>query len=217
MPFLRPRLFSGGYRAALVPVSLVVFFFSSGVAAGALALHFRSARQLAELHQYLDGFLATARLSSPRGLLFVWDTGAWLDALAAQLSSLALVWVLGLTVVGIPFLLFAVAGRGFILGFTVGFLVREHLERGLLLTIAAVLPQNLCYLPALLAAAVLACYFSLSLARGELPSSVFRGVAAYTLLFFFLLLLALAGTLVEAYLVPGFVRAVVLFVPLGTT
>lgn len=127
-----------------------------------------------------------------------------------QARSLALMWFLGLTVIGIPLILGLVLWRGFSLGFTVGFLIQERGGTGIVLTILSILPQNLIYIPLLLMWAVIAIKFSLFILQGrrEMSISLGRGMILYTLLLLFFLLLALCGALVEAYLSPLFLSIV---------
>jgi stage II sporulation protein M len=124
---------------------------------------------------------------------------------------LLLLWFSGLTVLGIPLILFVVASRGFILGFTVGFLVKEKAAAGVFLAGAAILPQNLFYIPAILGAAVIAYYFSSLLLIGFGKSFNWYSFMVYSLLFVLISFLLLVGTLLEAFLVPGLIRLVLLF------
>jgi len=95
-------------------------------------------------------------------------------------------------------------------GFTVGFLVQEKAGQGVLLALVAVLPQNLFYVPGLIGAGALALYFTLSLFRSSRETPVLQRMLLYTLMFMVLTLLVLAGTWVEAYLVPGIIRLALL-------
>lgn len=70
------------------------------------------------------------------------------------LKTAALLFVLGLTVIGAPLVLGIVFLRGFVLGFTVGFLIQETSLNGLILAAAAVLPpHNVVAVPAIMIAA----------------------------------------------------------------
>jgi stage II sporulation protein M len=121
-----------------------------------------------------------------------------------QTVSLGLLWVCGLTVVGSPFISLIIGARGFVVGFTVGFLVQEEAGKGLLLAIAGVLPQNLCYIPAFLGAGALAFYFSLNLMRFQ--GAFLRRIGVYSLFFLLFLLPVLLGAWLETYLAPGLLR-----------
>ena len=161
-----------------------------------------------ELRQYLDSFLNNVGALAQNGQFPALK--AWRGILEWQLYSLGILWLLGLTVVGAPLVILLVGARGFILGFTVGFLVQEKAGQGLLLALVAVLPQNLFYVPGLLGAGTLALYFTLSLFKTSRKTPVLTRILFYTLLYAALALLVLAGTWIEAYLVPGIMRLAML-------
>jgi stage II sporulation protein M len=188
----------------LAPIACIAGAFILGLIAGASALHTLSPAQLDELRKYLDSFLNNVGALAQNGRFPALK--AWGGILKEQLYSLGLLWLLGLTVVGAPLVILLVGARGFILGFTVGFLVQEKAGQGLLLAMVAVLPQNLFYVPGLLGAGTLALYFTISLFKSAVDTPVLTRIFIYTLLFAALTLLVLAGTWIEAYLVPGIIR-----------
>lgn len=190
-------------REALLPALLIVGAFLCGLVCGALILHTLNQSQLLELRQYLDSQLKNSASFNSRSGLQLWSR-----ALGWQLPTLGLIWVFGLTLVGVPLTLLMVGTRGFILGFTVGFLVQERAAQGLALALAGVLPQNLCYVPTLLAAGALSCYYSLSLWGRGVDRPLSSGLLVYSLLFGVAVLVMVVGAWVEAYFTPGLVHLV---------
>lgn len=186
-----------------VPAVLAVGVFLIGLVSGALTLQNINPLIQEDLRQYLTAFLQGAAAVSGNRLV---GFKAWCEILKLQAATLGLLWIFGLTVVGIPLILFIIGARGFILGFTVGFLVQEKASQGLLLSLAGVFPQNLCYVPAYLGAGVLAVYFSLSLLRGFRDGRVSSRLGVYSLFFLFFFFITLGGAWVEVYLVPGLLR-----------
>jgi stage II sporulation protein M len=198
------RLRLSRQQELFIPVACIAGAFILGMIAGSLALRALSPDQLNELQQYLNTFLNSIGGLAQNGQFPAFK--AWEGILKGQLYSLGIFWLLGLTVVGAPLVILLAGARGFILGFTVGFLVQEKAGQGLLLALVAVLPQNLFYVPGLIGAGSLALYFTMSLFKSSRQISVFKGILLYTLLFMALALLVLAGTWIEAYLVPGIIR-----------
>ncbi len=207
MSFLR-RLQASHLRELMAPASYVAGAFILGLVCGASVLHTLNPAQQDGLRQYLDSFISSMSTLAQNGQFPV--LSAWEDALRTQALSMAILWLLGLSVVGAPLIMLLVSARGFVLGFTVGFLVEEKAAQGLLLSIVAVLPQNLCYVPALLGAGALALYFSLSLCKGAREAPILTSILAYSLAFAVLLLLVLIGSWIEAYLVPGIMRLTIM-------
>ncbi|MGD0152136.1 MAG: stage II sporulation protein M [Thermacetogeniaceae bacterium] len=208
MQAIKSRFRLSPQKELLIPAAYVAGAFILGLIGGASILHTLNPSQLAELRQYLDSILSNMGALAQNGQFPVIKT--WGDSLRGQLYALVIMWLMGLTVVGAPLVILLTGARGFILGFTIGFLVQEKAGQGLMLALVAVLPQNLCYVPGLLVAGTLALYFSLSLFRPSRETTVFTGILTYTLLFVACAILILLGSWIEAYLVPGIIRLTML-------
>lgn len=195
------------HREIFYPVVLMTAAFLGGLVCGALAIRTLNAEKLGELQDCLNRFLQEIKPFYETTNVIGFQ--GWYRVLSAHLPVVGVLWILGLTVVGIPLIVVTVGLRGFVLGFTIGFLVKERSLQGLLLAMAAVLPQNMCYVPALLGAGSIAFYFSLSLVQGYQGGSVVKGMLIYTLLFVLALVVTVVGAWIEAYLVPSLVRLVV--------
>ena len=91
--------------------------------------------------------------------------------------------------------------RGFVLGFTIEFLLQEKAWRGGVMALLAVLPPNLLSLPAYLLGAVIAINFSLYLIRGHGQRSIKMSQCfmEYLLAMFCLGILMLGSALIEGY------------------
>ena len=147
-------------KELFIPIVMAVGFFLCGLIFGAITLGTLNPLIKQELHQYLTFYIKEASAYSGHSIS---GLKTWGQIFKIQAASLGLLWVFGLTIVGSPLILLTVGARGFIVGFTVGFLVQEEAGKGLALAVAGVLPQNLCYIPAFLGASALAFYFSLTL------------------------------------------------------
>ncbi|NPV28565.1 MAG: stage II sporulation protein M [Firmicutes bacterium] len=205
MQVLKPRLLLARQREIFIPSLFVGGAFLCGLISGALVLHGLTPVQRGDLQQYLNAFLQQAG-SLSQGRTVSGGLQAWQEIFKTQLLAFVLLWFSGLTVLGVPLIVFIIGARGFVLGFTVGFLVQEKAWQGLILALVAVLPQNLCYVPAFLGAGLLAFYFSCSLFQSCREYTLFPSILIYSLVFLLIFLLVLLGTWLEAYLVPRAVR-----------
>lgn len=190
----------------LIPVVMAVGFFLCGIILGALTLHSLHPVVQQELHQFITLYIDEVSIFSGEHIS---SLQTWGQILKTQAGMLCLLWVFGVTIVGSPLILFAVGARGFIVGFTVGYLVQQEAGRGLVLALAGVLPQNLCYVPAFVGAGAVALYFSITLLRRQ--HAPLNRLGVYSLIFLFFLLLVILGSWLEAYLVPLLLR---LFAPI---
>lgn len=198
----------GNYlRSNIVAYFFVTLIFIIGVVVGALAVKTLPDEQKTELIGYLRIFFQG--LSSGTDALN--NPGAMLQSVIVNnVKTIALMWLLGFTVVGIPFVLFIVFTRGFVIGFTVGFLVNEYVMQGLLFSLVAVLPHNFFAVPAILITGVSAISFSLSLVRrrGRNTGSLLYQALGYTVLCVVMLLLMTAASFIEVYVSPVFMKII---------
>lgn len=209
MPILKVRYWITHRKDLLMPAAIVVVIFLCGLVSGALVTHTLNFSQQEQLKQYLNNFLQGATYSVFRASELS-NYRVWSGIFKTQVVTLCILWLSGMTLIGVPLIILLIAARGFVLGFTVGFLVYEKAEQGLLLALVGVLPQNLFYIPATLGAAILSFYFSLTLLHWSREYSVYSSIAVYSLVFILFVLVALAGSWVETYLIPGLIRLALL-------
>lgn len=196
------RSYAGSFRVNAGACVLVGLAFLAGIVVGAVAVKAVAAEQKTELLAYVDAFM--------RGIVRYTDPPSRGKVLQASLlnnirTALA-TWFLGVTVIGIPVTVLILFTRGFVLGFTVAFLVEQMGYRGVFLSAAAVLPHNILAVPALLCLGVISLSFSFALIASKRAG---RGVDflgefwRYTLLCVILGLIMIASSGVEAIVTPS--------------
>ncbi|MDF2569899.1 MAG: spoIIM [Sporomusa sp.] len=193
-------------RANIVAYFFMILIFVIGIVIGAMAVKTLPDEQKSELIGYLRVFFQG--LVEPQ-----YATGDTQSLLASvminNIKVIGIMWLLGFTIVGIPFVLFMVCLRGFVIGFTVGFLVNEYIMRGLLFAIVSVLPHNFLAVPAILATGVSATTFSLMLVRrNRSRDSLLYNSITYSVFCLAMLVLMLCAALVEVYVSPVFMKTV---------
>ncbi len=178
---------------------LALTLLVAGTVAGALAVIHLEPVQRQDLYALLSNFLQGLG-DEPNRL----NASAVLaKSLWGNIKTAGLLWVLGLTVVGIPVVALIIFIRGFLVGFTVGFLVHQMGWKGIAFSLASVFPQNLLAVPALLVLAISSASFSLFLVRrNSRRCSVIAEFLRYTKLAVACAVIMALAALVEAYLVP---------------
>lgn len=179
---------------------LTFVIFLTGVCYGAVqASMLKEGRT--ELFSYVETGLASLRHTLP-----VAPGKALVSSLGANLSSAGLIWLSGLTILGSPGAFIILFVRGFSIGFTVAFMVREMSGPGAALAVASVLPHNILAVPALILASLASLSFSWAVIKTRLigvPSDVklafARSVAGVTAS---AILLSVAS-FVQAYVSPA--------------
>lgn len=185
--------------------SLVLLIFICGVVIGGYKVAGLEGGVRSHLLQMIDNYLRGGMEGSLDG------TSIFLSALMQQSKTILLIWFLGLTVIGLPLVLGVIFLRGMSLGFTLSFLFQEKAGAGIILSLIAVLPQNIVYIPFLLIWAVVALNASLYILNGRNDSymPLGRALLAYTILMLLFILLFLVGAFIEAYLSPWLLQLLV--------
>lgn len=181
---------------------LITIIFTVGLISGGYRVHDLETSVKSHLLSLIDNYLRGSSQGEMAGGTLL------LYAFLNQAKTIILVWFLGLTVIGMPLILGICFLKGFSLGFTIGFLVQERAGEGVLISVLAILPQNLLYIPLLIIWSVIAIKFSIFITGGRHGNtlSLSKALAAFTAQMMIFLLLALAGALIEAYFSPWFIQ-----------
>jgi stage II sporulation protein M len=196
--------------------SLFVFvtvLFVMGVIFGAIVVGALDDSQSASLNDGLSKFFQALNIqekgTSPSEI--TWHT------MAGFLKTVGLLWILGLSIIGLPIIVIMIFVKGFVIGFAVGVIVGQFKAKGILFALAAILPQNLIYVPALLVCGVAGISFSLMLVRSRFGNqqrfgqgnSLYRHFLSYTGLVAVVAVAMVTAAFVEGYLSPVLMKAVV--------
>ncbi|HEY5562501.1 MAG TPA: stage II sporulation protein M [Clostridiaceae bacterium] len=135
----------------------------------------------------------------------------FLQAFKNSMPFLLVIWFLGLTLIGIPFILVLDLLKGFTFGFSIGFILNDMSFKGITFVLLEILPQNIFYIPGIIIASVVAMNFSLrilkELNRGNLPR-LWTKISNYSIMFICLSVLVLIGSLIQGYVDPKFLNIV---------
>lgn len=133
--------------------------YLAGIVFGAIGVSALSGTESTQLAQFLDKLL----LSQPKSL----DSVFLLQLAREQFMIMAGIWILGLTVIGTPLIYLIIFTRGFVLGFTMSFIIGVKGVWGLGLIFISVLIPAIAGIPLLLLGAGLATIFSFLLIQGK--------------------------------------------------
>lgn len=185
----------------------VVLLFVLGVIAGSLTIRALGPDQKQELIDHLQVFL--------RGLGQSQETvdpqQVMQRADSVHLKTAVLVWVLGVTIVGLPGVLAVIFVKGFVIGFSVGFLVEQMGLSGLVFSLFSIWPQNLLAVPAFLVIAASAVSLSWMLFTNRLArrrTAWVQELTSYTLLCLGMTACLMVAGLIEGYVTPVLMRLV---------
>ncbi len=185
---------------------LTIIFFSLGIAFGALGVKTLNFQDYQDLSSYFQNLISSL------GNLDFNTINLAQQTVFIHLKVIFLIWFLGLTVIGVPIILIIMFIKGFVTGFTVGFIIHEKVYGGLLFALLAVLPSNIILIPVFIIGSVSALSFSLGLIKGKIKNGwggISQFMISYCALMLLLAAVAVVGGLLEAYIIPPIVEIVI--------
>ncbi len=184
---------------------LTSLFFVLGVAFGAFAVRWLPPEVLKELQANFHLFAQI--FESGEGLEHHRVLG---DSLLQNFKHMLVVAFAGVFVVGFPVIFFMLGLRGFVLGFSAGFLIEQASFNGILLTLLGIVPHNLILIPAFLIVAVTGITFSFNRFKTKYIHKNFISSGGqfkdYFHKIFVFCIVVVLGCLVEAYVSYFFLR-----------
>jgi stage II sporulation protein M len=186
----------------------VIVLFLMGVIFGAVVVNSLSFSQKEDLFYYLSQFFGTLTdgKESPEVDMFK-------QSFLHNSKFIGLMWLLGISIIGLPIILILLFMKGMVVGFTVGFLVNQMGWDGFLLSFVAILPQNFIIIPIFIITAVITITFSIQMIRRQFMKKIAKPLlpmfSRYLLAFFVALICLGAAAGVEAYFSPALMKAVI--------
>lgn len=181
--------------------------FVVGISAGAFTVNGLSAVQRSELSNYFTGFV---QLLDKQQV----DSSELLKmSLLENMKLVCVLWVLGVSIIGIPFIYIAIGIRGFMTGFSSGFIIKALGVKGVMFSAVTLLPKDLVIVPCIIALGVSGINFSLSIIRKRSikhisKESLKSNFAAYSFVTLVYSSIVFLGVMLEAYIIPVFVRMI---------
>ena len=186
----------------------VVVLFLMGVIFGAVIVNSLSFTQKDDLFYYLSQFFGQAAKGevATANDLFV-------QSFFHNSKFIGLIWILGISIIGLPVILILLFIKGMTVGFTVGFLVNQMEWNGFLLSFVSILPQNLVIIPVFIIMAALSVTFSLKMIRNQFMKKLTQPVLPLFFRYLFTFVVAVifvaAAAGIEALLSPALLKAVI--------
>ncbi|HEY2495341.1 MAG TPA: stage II sporulation protein M [Paenibacillus sp.] len=188
----------------------VAVLFLVGVIFGALMVNALSLEQQQDLARYLGNYFVTVDQGNGMSLQDTYWSIAGL-----HLKWVGLIWICGLSVIGLPGILILDFLKGVLIGFTVGYLVGQFSWKGLLFAMVSVAPHNLLIIPVLLICSVAAITFSLHIIKNRVlmhhNNNFKRPFVRYVGLTLVMATLMLGISLFETWVTPAMMRWVTPF------
>lgn len=180
--------------------AFVAVLLLMGVVFGALMVNALTLDQQQDISKFLGDFFLNLDPGSAEMKASFWPIAL------LQLKWLGLIWLFGLSVIGLPGILILDFLKGVLIGFSVGCLVGQFSWKGLLFALVSVAPHNLVIIPALLVSSVAAVKFSIGIIRSRVlmhrPGGVLEPFMSYTGLIVSMSLVLLGAACFETWVSP---------------
>ena len=180
-------------------LALVVILFVMGLIFGILAAGVLDKDQKVSLNSYIDQGLHSKSYVS--NSIYARQT------IISNIQTVFFLFFMGISVIGVPLALLLIFTRGFILGFSSGFLFQTMGLKGFILTMTGILPHNLLIIPALflMLIAVIDCAAALTKIRfTKKPVSIGDELMRCSFLNLLVLVVMVLAGLVQGYVTPAF-------------
>lgn len=178
-------------------ILLSVFLFLTGISTGIFLELTMAADEKSNLASYLQQFLSTdSTVDYPN---------PFTASLTNNLFLLFVIFLAGLSVLGVPVALAALLYKGVALGFSCGLIMESLSTRGITVILTALVPQNLLLIPVfLLATAAAFNYARIALASRKVPikKSLRETSSYYILLILFMAFIVVIACAIETVLYP---------------
>ncbi|MDQ0256160.1 stage II sporulation protein M [Evansella vedderi] len=177
-----------------------------GVIFGAIIVNSLSFSQKNDLYAYLSLFFGQVEQGE-----FASSSAMFTQSFSHYSKYIGLMWVLGLSVIGLPIIFILLFIKGIVVGFTVGFLVNQMGFDGFLLSFATILPQNIILIPIFITVTTIATAFSIKIWR-QITRRGFEPIFQYFITY--LIFLLAVGVFIafvsayEAYVSPAVMKMV---------
>ncbi|PLR76384.1 stage II sporulation protein M [Bacillus sp. V3-13] len=186
----------------------VIVLFLMGVIFGAVVVNSLSFTQKEDLYYYLFQFfgqIADGKVAEEKEM--------FMQSFLHNSKFIGLMWVLGISIIGLPIILILLFIKGMVVGFTVGFLVNQMGWDGFLLSFVSILPQNLVIIPLFIVTATSAVAFSLKMIRRQFLKKISQPImpmlGRYLLTLILVIVFVGAAAAIEAFLSPVFMKSVI--------
>lgn len=184
---------------------IILFMFILGISLGALTVNNIDGTSRLDATTYIQGFL---NLTSQNELQSVYILK---QSIKFNLYFTLVIFLSGLTYLGILFIPIIIAFRGFCIGFSIAFLTQNLGSNGFLLSLGSILPQNLIYVPVTIVMGVIGLNYSVISLRNKYlkrfgaTQNLFAVYALSTLVFFIVLIV---GCIIESYITSQIIRMI---------
>ncbi|WP_373892703.1 stage II sporulation protein M [Virgibacillus sp. CBA3643] len=186
----------------------MIILFLTGIIFGAIIVNSMNFVQKQDLFFYLERFFSQITDNQ-----HIEKQEILKASFSYHAKYLLLLFLLGLSVIGLPLVWILLFIKGVVVGFSVGFIVNQLGIKGLFLAALSIAPQNILIIPVYIIAGSLSMIFSLTLLSKlftrKISQPVFQPFGRYVMIFAILLGISFIAAILEAYVANGAMESLI--------
>lgn len=156
------------FRSQLHLYIFVSVLFLVGVVFGSLLVNALTLEQQQDIGNHVSQFVSTMG-QEPASTNQVGNSGeTFLNSTMFYVKWIALIALLGISIIGFPLVLALVFAKGVFIGFSVGTLISQYAWKGVLFALVSVAPHNIIAIPLLMIASVASMVFAMHILKNRL-------------------------------------------------
>ncbi|OBY80669.1 stage II sporulation protein M [Paenibacillus sp. KS1] len=156
------------FRSQLHLYIFVSVLFLVGVVFGSLLVNALTLEQQQDIGNHVSQFVSTMG-QEPAASNQVGNSGeTFLNSTMFYVKWIALIALLGISIIGFPLVLALVFAKGVFIGFSVGTLISQYAWKGVLFALVSVAPHNIIAIPFLMIASVASMVFAMHILKNRL-------------------------------------------------
>jgi stage II sporulation protein M len=178
----------------------MIILFLTGIIFGAIIVNSMGFQQKQDLLFYLERFFGHITNDDP-----VENTQLLKESFFYHLKYILLLFILGLSVIGLPVVWVLIFLKGLVIGFSVGFIVKQFGMHGFLVATFGIAPQNVIVIPIYIIAGSLSMIFTLGLLnklfsrKASFSQPILNPFVKYISVFAILIALSVVPAAIEAF------------------
>lgn len=181
----------------------------TGIVAGSLFVTILNSSDKQLVSEHLNTFLDNIE-SSKIDYIFVLKNN-----MITNISYILLIWLLGISVIGLPILLIIFFSKTFILGFSIGSIISCFKFKGILFSLAYIFPGSIISLLAILTITMYAMSFSFKLIYAIFKKKTIDFkimINRYSSILFIILIIIILMNLYDTFIMPNIIKTLLPFI-----
>lgn len=195
------------FRKNLVLYLITLLFLCIGIVIGVYSVKYMGSIERNNLISYIRSVYENINIDEiNRKYIFI-------EAIKNNIIIILAIWFLGLTMLGLPFILIVDLLKGFTIGFTSSLVINGLGSAGILINLFLIFPQNIIYIPCIIIASVFAMDFSINLLKNNSmkimnKNSNLTQIVSYSTLFLCITMIMFIGFIIEGYATPNIMKLI---------